>query len=340
MKDLGTFKDKKDGSLKSVFACEDNKIIEMTLLFNKEELDVVCAPTHHFCSLGCKMCHLTNNRLNKKMVPITVDNFIEGLIKTTTKNNQERITDKDKLLISFMGVGEPLLNLQLIEDIHEHEALLKEILGYKEISYSLATMMPNDNIKKLEELIIKKQIPLKVHFSMHTPIDEDRKELIPSTNVSVEEALGYLKHYREAIKKEPKIMEIYTQFHRTNDPTEIHYTLIENVNDTEKELKRACELLKEYKIPLKFIRFNPINELKRSDNENIWVNVIQSQVPDLRIKTYSPPGRDIGSSCGEFTKHYYHEEIETAKELKEFLEWKKTFQIDKDKDKTLYKKIS
>ena len=46
MRSLGTFKDKKDNSLKSVFDCGENKIIEMTLLFNKEKLDVVCAPTH------------------------------------------------------------------------------------------------------------------------------------------------------------------------------------------------------------------------------------------------------------------------------------------------------
>lgn len=338
MKDLGTFKDKKDGSIKSVFQTKDNKIIEMTLLFNKDKLDVVCVPTHHFCNLGCKMCHLTNNKLNKKMVPITTNNFIEGLIKTTTKDGKERITDKDKLLISFMGVGEPLLNLKLIEEIHERENEIKKALGYKEISYALATMMPNNNIEKLEELVIRKKVPLKVHFSMHTPIDEDRKELIPSTNVSVEEALYYLNHYRNSVQQEEEIINIYKDFHRTTDPVEIHYTLIENVNDTAKELERVCELLKKYKIPLKFIRFNPINELKRSENENIWLNVIKNNVPDLRIKTYSPPGRDIGSSCGEFTKHYYHEEIETEQEKNEFLEWGKNFQINKSTEKTLYKK--
>lgn len=339
MKDLGTFKDKKDGSIKSVFQLEDNKIIEMTLLFNKEKLDVVCAPTHHFCNLGCKMCHLTNNRLNKKMVPINANNFIESLIKTTTQDGKNRITNKDRLLISFMGVGEPLLNLKLIEDIFDQEEDIKKALGYKDISYALATMMPNNNIEKLEELVIRKKIPLKVHFSMHTPIDEDRKELIPSTNVSVEEALAYLAHYRQSIQKEKEIIDVYKNFHRTTDPVEIHYTLIENVNDTAKELEKVCKLLKTYKIPFKFIRFNPINELKRSENENIWLNVIKSNIPDLRVKTYSPPGRDIGSSCGEFTKHYYHEEIETEEEKNEFLEWKETFQIDKTKEKTLYKMI-
>ena len=46
------------------------------------------------------------------------------------------------------------------------------------------------------------------------------------------------------------------------------------------------------------------------------------KVPDLRVKTYSPPGREIGSSCGEFTKHYYHYEIETEEEKEEFEKWK------------------
>ncbi len=339
MKDLGTFKDKKDGSLKSVFSDENGKIIEMTLLFNKEEFDVVCTPTHHFCNLGCKMCHLTNNKLNKKMIPISVDNFIEGLVKTTTTNNFDRITDKDKLLISFMGVGEPLLNLKLIEEIFNQENKLKDLLGYKEISYALATMMPNnDTIKKLKELVIKKKIPLKVHFSMHTPIDEERKSLIPSTNVAVESALDYLVDYRDSITKEADIISKYELFHRTADPVEIHYTLIKNVNDSDKELERVCQLLSKYKVPIKFIKFNPTEELERSKNEELWLDTIRERIPDLRIKTYSPPGRDIGSSCGEFTKHYYHEEIETVEDKEEFLKWKEEFQIDKTSHKTLYKR--
>ena len=67
---IGTFKDYNDGTLKTVFDVGDNKIIEMSLLFNKKDKDVVCVPTHHFCNLGCKMCHLTNKGLNKVMTSI------------------------------------------------------------------------------------------------------------------------------------------------------------------------------------------------------------------------------------------------------------------------------
>ena len=326
IKKLGVFKDFSDDSLKSVFETENNQIIEMTLLANKEQMDVACVPTHHFCNLGCKMCHLTNKGLNKSMVPIKTSDFIKCLIETLTNQGEKR-TNKKKLLISFMGVGEPLLNLKLIEEIYKMEYIIKEELGYETVGYALATMMPNNNLLKLTEMVNKLNIPLKVHFSMHTPIDTDRFNLIPSTRVSIEEALTYLINYRNQVQENKKIMKEYTKLHRTNDPIEIHYTLIKGVNDGEVELQKICELLSIYNIPIKFIRFNPINNLRISENEQRWINEISSKVIDLRIKTYSPPGREIGSSCGEFTKHYYHQEIETESERKEFEIWQEKHQI-------------
>lgn len=321
IKNMGTFKDFSDGTLKTVFDIGDKKIIEMSLLFNKEDKDVVCVPTHHFCNLGCKMCHLTNKGLNKAMIPINSEDFIECLFQTLTKNSEKR-TDKKKLLISFMGVGEPLLNLRLIEEVYQNEKLIKEKLGYEDVGYAIATMMPNNNILKLKEIVCRLNIPLKVHFSMHTPIDSKRYDLIPSTNVSVAETLAYLMNYRESLQSNQSIMEKYIKLHITNDPIEIHYTLINGVNDSQKELTKVCELLSKYNIPIKFIRFNPINELKRSDNEQEWVSKISNTIPELRIKTYCPPGKQVGSSCGEFTKHYYHEEIETEEQIQEFERWK------------------
>ena len=321
IKNMGTFKDFSDGTLKTVFDIGNKKIIEMSLLFNKEDKDVVCVPTHHFCNLGCKMCHLTNKGLNKAMIPINSEDFIECLFQTLIRNGNKR-TDKKKLLISFMGVGEPLLNFKLIEEVYKNENLIKENLEYEDIGYAIATMMPNNNILKLKEMVCKLNIPLKVHFSMHTPIDSKRYDLIPSTNVSVQEALAYLVNYRESLQANEEIMKKYSKLHTTNDPIEIHYTLINGVNDSQEELIKVCELLSKYNISIKFIRFNPINELQISNNEEEWVSKISQTIPQLRIKTYCPPGKEVGSSCGEFTKHYYHEEIETEEQKQEFERWK------------------
>ena len=319
IKNIGVFKDFSDGSLKSVFTTENNQIIEMTLLANKEQMDVVFVPTHHFCNLGCKMCHLTNKGLNKSMVPVKIDDFIKCLTQTLTKQGERR-TEKKKLLISFMGVGEPLLNLKLIEEVYKRENIIKSNL-----LLSIGVCIEKCIFSGIFSLFTNSVSFMTLLFGII--VDNKRFDLIPSTKVKVEEALTYLINYRNTLQKNNKIMDEYVKLHRTNDPIEIHYTLIEGVNDSEEELESICNLLLEYKIPIKFIRFNPINDLKISDNEQIWLDEISKKVPDLRIKTYSPPGREIGSSCGEFTKHYYHEEIETEEEKIEFEKWKSKHQI-------------
>lgn len=99
IKNIGIFKDFYDETLKSVFEIENKKIIEMSLLANKEKMDVVCAPTHHFCNLGCKMCHLTNKGLNKSMIPIKTEDFIKCLIYTLTKNGKKEQQKKSTYII-------------------------------------------------------------------------------------------------------------------------------------------------------------------------------------------------------------------------------------------------
>lgn len=97
VKNIGVFKDFNDDSIKSVFKTENNEIIEMTLLQNKEYEDIICVPTHHFCNLGCKMCHLTNNKLNKNMAGITIENFLESLMYSlrVQETNTKRTNKKD-----------------------------------------------------------------------------------------------------------------------------------------------------------------------------------------------------------------------------------------------------
>ena len=57
----------------------------MTLLLGKEQMDVVCVPTHYSCNLGSKLCDLANKSSKKHMNPIESDEFIDCLIHTLTK---------------------------------------------------------------------------------------------------------------------------------------------------------------------------------------------------------------------------------------------------------------
>ena len=318
LKNIGVFESYEDGTIKSVFIDSENRVIEISLLKNKE-YDVLCVPTHHYCSLGCRMCHLTKEGAKRCMSQIESKDLMEAIYKTMIIDG-EKITNKNKLLISFMGVGDPLLNFDLIKETFFNEEALKK-LGYLDINYALATMMPIDNMEYITKEVNEFNIPLKIHYSMHSPKEEIRKSLIPGSKVNIEDALEKLKNYREVIQNNSIIMDSYKKFHHTLDPTEIHYTLIRDVNDSKFELALMINFLNCFEIPLKFIKFNPKDELEYSSNQEYWVQTIKEVLPNMRIKEYDPPGHDVGASCGEFTKHYYLSEMESMEDYQEFIAW-------------------
>ena len=97
-------------------------------------------------------------------------------------------------------------------------------------------------------------------------------------------------------------MNEYVKFHSSKDPIELHYTLIKNINDSHAHLGEMITLLREFNIPIKFIRFNPINTLERSNMEQIRFSTT------FRVLTVSTRFRpkaiqsDRGSATGIFTK--------------------------------------
>jgi len=322
LKQIGIFKDNIDNSIKSVY--ENNKnIIEMTLLFNKKDIDTICVPSHYYCNLGCKICHLTSINTSKAMLPITIDNFINSLELSLKNKNNKRRTNNKKLLISFMGVGDILLNLKLLQDIFEKEEYIKNKLGYNYISYAISTMMPNNNIEKIIKLVEFYEVALKVHYSLHNPFDSKRKELIPNSNIINIDALKLLKKYNNIIINNNKIMKVYKLFHNSLDVVEIHYTLIKNINDSDYCLKELIYLLTLYPINIKFIIFNSTSDMTESDKLDIWIKTLSKL--DIKVKKYSPPGKNIGSSCGEFTKYYYIDDKKSIE--KEFIIWKNKYEI-------------
>lgn len=327
VKNIGVFKDFNDGTLKSVFEVDNdsNKIIEMSLLFNRENTDVLCCPTHHYCNLKCKMCHLTKEGINKGMGSIDSNSFIDALIKSLTSNNKRR-TNNEKLLISFMGVGEPLLNLELLKEVYEKEEYIKEKLGYKSVGYAMASMIPNEMyLYVLKQMVLEIKMPIKLHFSLHSPLNEIRKNLIPSSKSSVNQIFSQLEKYRDDFLKDEVIMNKFMSVHRNPEPVEVHYTLIKDVNDSVNELASLKEYLIIYNVPIKFIKFNPKEDMSISMLEEEWVRELNNI--NVKVKRYTPPGKEVGSSCGEFTKHYYLSSLESEEEKEEFKKWKILHQI-------------
>ena len=324
IKKMGVYKDYSDESIKSVFEVEPKKVMEMTLLSNSEVTDVVCVPTHYNCNLGCRICHFDDMKVNESMESVKAIDFMKCLIETLTIQGRKR-TNKKSLLISFSGIGDPLLNIELIEQVYNLESILKEQLDYDMITYSLITMMPNDNIVKLTELVNELNIPLKLGFALHTPFKEDRAQLLPKVSIDLGEALDYLQIYSKTIYNNKVILDKVARSFESFEPVEIYYSLIKNVNDGKKELHELCRILEQHNFAVKFWKFNLIDNLDASSKALLWKDKILQLIPAAKVQLYDLPGKEINKFNGHLINYY--KTIENKDEKEEFEKWRQQHEV-------------
>lgn len=276
---VGAYQDRNDCIQKYVFK-DKNGVIEVSHIHNKDR-DTYCIPSMYMCRLGCKFCHCTTENLPGKMEPIAYDTIKEILSRIPRT--------KPSILYSVMGMGDPMMNTPLVIRLN-NECKDNERVSISTIFPSGSSVCDPDFVPN----------GVKVHYSLHNPIEEKRKELIPCPTHSIEDVLASLSN-------------------RPNLKKEIHYTLIDGVNDTIDELREMTRLSVDYGISIKFLAFNETGNFKKSKNLGVWMNALGDIV---NVEFYTPPGLNIGSSCGQFTKYFYNNTNN-----KEFEEFEKKYRL-------------
>jgi len=267
MEFVGAYEDKEDIVQKYVFKGKQGTI-EISKINTKPDRDIFCVPSMYQCHLGCTFCYLTTNNIqgNKGLVEAaTIFELLDRVPKT--RSNRQ---------ISIMGVGDPALNQTLVQDLAKTERV------------SIASIFP----KRLDTF--PKNV--KIHFSLHSPIPNKRKKIIPAGAIPIEECVNYLNKHEGG--------------------KEIHYTRIKGSNDSDEELEELLSLSKKHRIPIKFLVFNETGGLKQSERLDYWFDFLRSE--GIKVEIYMSPGRSIGSSCGAFSKYFYSDEGLRSSEFKEF----------------------
>lgn len=266
------------------------KYIVSDEIFGKNEVSIIrkntktifCLPTQTNCKMGCTFCHLTGTTRPAKN--LTAD----WIVSVVDKLAQIEYKADKPLLISFMGVGEPLLNLT------ELTASMELLQGtYDRIRFGISTMMPNTNaIKELTTWAkIRSNYNIKLHLSVHGIFN--RHEIIKS-GVDISKAITLVQYFHIL----------------TGNPIEYHYTLVDSVNDSTEELKVFESNIKADGSTVKFLT---LSETNGYTSTKLSQEYIRTLFPSNIVEFYNPPGRDVGSSCGMFDKTIYNELLDGQK---------------------------
>jgi Predicted Fe-S-cluster redox enzyme len=122
----------------------------------------------------------------------------------------------------------------------------------------------------------------------------------------------------------------------TNNHIEIHYALIDGINDTKDDVKRLSDLLAGKEFNVKFLFYNEKETIEaHASNKKKYeeFSFYLEMFGGIQTEYYIAKGLDIGASCGQFLMDYYLE----AQKMDEIIE-KKFLKIrEKLKESGFYK---
>lgn len=275
-----------DKTIKFVFM-SGGQIIEFSYINKDDGKDIICAPTQTACNLGCKFCFLSDiklkvRNLGPEEIVIPVNFIIEnlGLLKTKKPN--------PVLLVSYMGCGEPLLNL---DNVIEASRIIQDDLkdDYKTVRFAVASLIPQLSLmEKFIQSVKENNLKMKFHLSLHSVDPMVRKSLMPASDL-IEESI--------------KLVESFMRL--TGNSAEIHYALMRGINDRESDMEVLIALLEGRFIPVKFLAYNEKPTATFKESKRVKYFRRKLGLAGIKTEYYKPPGWDIGSSCGQFLMDYY-----------------------------------
>jgi len=247
-----------------------------TVLMKSKERNTLCISCMSGCPVGCKFCATGQMKFNK---PLTSSEIIDQIMyfKRKLNSSKENITN-----IVFMGMGEPMLNLNNVVDAINIIIDPKRIgLGRRRITVSTVGYI--DQLKKF----LDKDLGVKVAISLHAPTQKLRESLMPTVakDNTLEDLIDLLITYQK--KRNKKIT--------------YEYLLLKDVNDTVEHAKELAKLLRNQIALVNLINFNPSKELPFQPSSRKRIIAFQEVLDSREINNtlrYSY-GNEINAACGQ-----------------------------------------
>ncbi|MCX6556876.1 MAG: 23S rRNA (adenine(2503)-C(2))-methyltransferase RlmN [Candidatus Aminicenantes bacterium] len=259
------------GTRKYLVGLEDGQKVETVLIREKDHY-TFCLSTQVGCPLACRFCATGAMGFRRNL---SVGEIVSQML-TLKKELGEY---SGKLNLVFMGMGEPLLNYENLNQALQRIVAL-DAFNISPRHVTVSTVGILENLKKLE-----RDFPqVKLAFSLNAPDDKLRGRLMP---VSRRESLESLLNYFRGRKSRQRLT--------------CEYVLLHGVNDAPAQARALVRLL--HGIPAK-INLIPYNEnpslpFQRPDEESVEKFRAELVKRGLTVITRWSKGQSIASACGQ-----------------------------------------
>lgn len=256
-----------DGTKKYLYPTATEKFVEAAYIPD-EDRATLCVSSQIGCKMGCLFCMTGKQGFQGNLTAGEIVNQIQSLPEFENLTN-----------IVYMGMGEPLDNLQPVLDSLE---ILTASWGYgwspKRITVSTIGVIP-----AMQTFL--KQSNAHLAVSMHTPFDDERKRIMPIQSVyGISEVVSELRKWDFSHQRR----------------VSFEYIMFKGVNDTPRHAREIVRLLEGIRCRINLIRFHPIPDTALEGTPyNVIVefqNMLKARGMTVTIR--ASRGEDIYAACG------------------------------------------
>lgn len=268
---------KLDGTVKFLYALQDNNVIEGVLMKYKYG-NTLCVSTQVGCRMNCAFCasgldglvrNLTSGEILGQIIAVN------GTYGAGTVGN-----------VVLMGSGEPLDNydntVKFLTNVSDPRGL-----NISKRGVSLSTCGLCDKMR----LLCDQGYTPTLTVSLHAPNDEIRKKIMPiAVRYSVSEVVDAAKYY----------------FNGTGRRVIFEYSLIKGVNDSMDCAKELARLIKGFPCHVNLIALNSVKERGLAGTLKEQVEQFRACLEKLNVSVTlrRSKGADIDGACGQLRRKF------------------------------------
>ena len=263
-----------DGTIKLQITLNDGCAVETVLLTDKEQRKTACVSCQAGCAMGCKFCQTGQLGLKRNLTP---GEIVEEFLFLEKEAGQ-----LDNIV--FMGMGEPLQNL---DAIRKAVAILTD-KGGRNLSSRRITLSTCGLAKGIYDLADNGP-QMRLAVSLTTANEMLREELMPVAKGNP------LHELRKAIA-------YYIE--KTGKRVTLEAALLSGQNTSKESAQELIAFAKGLDVYINLIPWNPVPTLpfKTPDrNEvNAFLNALEQAGLNVNLRTRR--GSKIGGACGQLGK--------------------------------------
>ena len=262
-----------DGTKKFVLTLADDNQIECVLIPDEDRL-TLCLSTQVGCTLDCGFCLTGTLGLQRNLRAHEIIDQV--LLAQDHLGAGERLTN-----LVFMGMGEPLANLDAVADAVTRLTNQTWGLGFSGRRITISTAGLASRIKDVAPLRVNLAI------SLNATTDALRQQIMPAANRlhSLDALLAACRAYPLAER----------------DRLTFEYVLLADVNDRAEDAARLVKLLRGLRCKVNLIAFNPFPGSPYRRPSDAAIETFQNTLRRGHVDVYlrRSRGRDVLGACGQ-----------------------------------------